>query len=280
MDKEVRIEHYLLQVDRELAGLPVSQRAQVITGIKSHIQDSLQRDELRGVESVLSDLGSPRLVAERYLNFKDALPVRSRRSGRLLKWLAVGTVAFFGAIFILGMTLAWYLSPFLKIGDVVANQVLQGGLDVKGEEDLTDRHVQRIKIPFNTAKIRLGPAESRKLAWDCKAAVRSQPNVDLRGGVLTLDLDVLNFAKCSILLPTGTAVDIQGVNGQMEVESPRDHLNIALNNGRVEIRPDPTRVYDFEVKVKNGLQDFFPRSTNRSAVKVRVNVVNGLVKKE
>lgn len=305
MSKEVRIEHYLLQLDRELQGLPVSQRAEIITEIKSHIYGSLEKDGQRTLESVLSDLGAPRMVAGRYLGTKGVLPKRTNRSARVLKWLAVGTVVFFGAVFILGITLVWYFSPIVKldgergrvtllgglidvdenlgqvkIGNVVANEALHEGLKVKGEEDLSNQHVERIKIPFNTARIKLKPAADRKLKWECKAAAHSPPSVDLHAGVLTLNLDVLNFAKCLIFVPAGPAVDIQGVNGQMEVESPQDHLNIAINNGRVKIKPDPSRVYDFEVKVKNGLQDFFPRSNSKEAVRVKVDVVNGLVKKE
>ncbi|NJL25893.1 MAG: hypothetical protein HC902_12485 [Calothrix sp. SM1_5_4] len=66
----------------------------------------------------------------------------------------------------------------------------------------------------------------------------------------------------------------------MDVKAPAAALDIELNNGKVNIKPDPALAYDFEVRVKNGLQDFFPRSSRGDALKVRVNVTNGMVRKE
>lgn len=304
MNTQLRIEYYLLQLDRGLAALPVSQRAEIVTEIKSHIQDVLTKDPQRDVEAILNDLGSASSVAEKYLASKGMTAQPATRRP-WLKWLAVGTVVAFALIFTAGLSVIWYFSPILRVDQQNGRVVLLGGLidvnekigrvrvgglevndalkessQTKGQDDLTDQNITKIEIPFNTAKLDVSSSSDLTMKWDCKSSGHSQLKTEVTAGVLTLNLDSLNLAKCSISLPAGIATDFHGVNGHMEVDAPRDALNISLTNGKVNIRPDASRVYDFEVQVKNGLQDIFPRSSAKDAVKVKVNVVNGLVKIE
>lgn len=307
MNKDIKIEHYLLQLDRELQGLPVSQRAEIITEIKSHIMDSETKyadNPNHGIDRILQDLGTPQSVAQRYLSAKGVVYSKPRRSGAWVKWLAIGTVAFFGLIFFAGMSAIWYFSPLVKvdeekgrvvllgglidvnekigkvkIGDMEVNGSLDGDFEVTGEQEMTG-NVRSLKIPFNTAKLDLSAATGRKITWDCRATSEAAPEVAVVAGVMTLNLDKLNLAKCTVSIPLGISTEVRGVNGHMDVENPGGPLDIALDNGKVNIKTDPSKVYDFEVKVKNGLQDFFPRSNAKGALKVKVSVVNGLVKKE
>jgi len=304
MNKELKIEFYLQQLDRELHTLPVSQRAEIITEIKSHITDSGEKDPARDIDSILQDLGSPRAVAERYLAIKGVPYARPSRRGPLFKWLAIGTVAFFGMIFVSAMMMIWYFSPVIqvdkemgrvvllgglidvneklgqvKVGDLVVNDAITDGVIVQGEEVMSAA-VRFLKIPFNTAKLDLSVSTDGRLTWNCRAASNASPEVAVVAGVMTLNLDKLNLAKCSVAIPSGLSTEVRGVNGHMDVNSPAGALDIALDNGKVNIHPDPKRVYDFDVKVKNGLKDFFPRSNDKTALKVKVNVINGLVKKE
>ncbi len=308
MNREVKLEHYLLQLDRELKPLPVSRRAEIITEIKAHVIDAeakMTGDPERAIDRVLEDLGSPKMVAHKYLAEKGIAVERPRRrGGAWFKWLAIGTVAFFGLVFFAGMSAIWYFSPLVKIDDEKGRILLLGGLidvnekigqvkigdllvnagggdgvEVKGEETLTGS-VRVLKIPFNTAKLDLSVAAGRKITWDCKAASQTAPEVAVVAGVMTLNLDKLNLVKCAVAVPLGLATEVRGVNGHMDIEKPGGPLDIALDNGKVNIKTDPARTYDFEVKVKNGLKDFFPRSAAKNALKVKVNVINGLVKKE
>lgn len=308
MSDDLKIEYYLQQLDRELRALPVSQRAEIVTEIKSHIRDASDKDPKPDLQQVLNDLGSPRVVAERYLTFKGVAPgsaASSNRPRRVLKWLAVATVASFALIFFLGLSAIWYFSPLIKVdgergrvvllgglidinedlgqvkvGDMVMNDALKKAVNVQGEQDLSGREVRVLKIPFNTAKLEITNSADRKISWDCKAATNVEPKVSVTAGVMTLNLDALSLARCAIALPKGLITQFRGVNGHMEVDAPNGDLDIDLDNGKVEIGTDPARDYDFQVKVKNGLQDFFPRSQAKGALKVKVSVVNGMVKKE
>ncbi len=305
MNKELKIEHYLLQLDRELKALPVSQRAEIITEIKSHIRDLSEQDPARDTDRILSDLGSPQAVAERYLASKGMTIKANKNGSRWFKWLAIGTVGLFAMIFFSGILMVWYFSPLIKVdekagrvvllgglidvneeigqvkvGDMVVNDAFKEGTKVEGQEDLTGKNVHTIKIPFNTAKIEVEASENQMFSWKCKGATKQIPKVEVLAGILTLNLDQLNLAKCTITIPSGSNTEIRGVNGHMDVDYPNGNIDIALTNGKVNVHADPSKIYDFEVKVKNGLQDFFPRSQDKNALKVKVSVVNGLVKKE
>jgi hypothetical protein len=314
MDKELKIEHYLLQLDRELGALPVSQRAEIITEIKSHIRDSSDLDPQRDLDSILRDLGPAKAVAERYLIAKGVLNTANQHvrhggsGGSWFKWLAIGTVAFFAFIFLSGMAAIWYLSPLIKVDEARGRVTLFGGMiDVnkelgqvkvgnitvkdafddkntmqsEGVSELAGHHVKLVRIPFNTAKIEVQTGKSARLTWKCESAHNSaEPKVEITAGVATLNLDSLNLARCLISLPLGMLTEIRGVNGHMDIEKPTASLDIQLSNGKVNVTADPLSTYDFDVNVKNGLQDFFPRSASPDAVKVKISVTNGMVKKE
>lgn len=311
MDKELKIEHYLLQLDRELSALPVSQRAEIITEIKSHIRDAQERDPKRTLESVLEDLGTPRTVAERYLSAKgltgDQRPVR-QGAGPWLKWIAIGTASLFIFSILMGAAALYYFSPFLvvdetkgrvsllggtidlsvdedlsnlRVGGAPVGDAFKDGKKLQGEEDFGGRNVRLLRIPFNSAKLEVYTGQTRRLVWECKSTTLGEtPQVEFNAGIATLNLDALNIAKCTISLPNDLRAELKGVNGKVDVHGLRSDLDIDLSNGKVNIEPDPKRTYDFDVRVKNGLQDFFPRSSAKDAVKVKVNVVNGLVKKD
>ena len=54
MNKELIIEHYLSQLDRELQALPTGQRAEIITEIRSHILESSENNPLKNVQTLLT----------------------------------------------------------------------------------------------------------------------------------------------------------------------------------------------------------------------------------
>lgn len=309
MNTETKIEYYLSQLDRELQSLTVSERAEIVTEIKSHIRESLASESPKPIDVLLHDLGSPRQVAERYLVSKGKPQAPPKRTGRMFKWLAIGTVGFFALIFFAGIMAAIYLRPLVhvdeakgrvtlfgglidvneeigevRVGDLVVNNDLKESVRVRGEESMAGKNIHVINIPFNTASIEVKHGTTDQFSWSCKAAsadeTAPQLQTEVTAGVMTLNLDKLNLAKCEIELPMGMASQFRGVNGHMEVDQPFSNMEIAIDNGKVNIHPDPSKTYDFEVKVKNGLKDFFPRSKQKDAVKVKVSVVNGMVKKE
>lgn len=199
---------------------------------------------------------------------RDSRDERPRRGGKTLSWLAIGTVALFASLFI----------GLIHFGDPLG--AARETVNVSGEEDLAAADVKLIKVPFNNAKLKIESTLGSKVAWSCHTVGAEAIKGQVVAGVFNLNLEALAAAKCFISIPSGMASEFRGVNGRMDVKTPQNAMRISLVNGKVDISLDPHRAYDFDVKVKNGLQDFFPRSGAKDAVKVQVDVVNGLVKKE
>lgn len=299
MDTQLKIEHYLLQVDHELHALPMSQRAEIITEIKSRIR-----------REGLATLGPAKLQAESYLQKKGLTPTAKSRvransspaNSKWRKWLAVSTVGFFAIVFLSGLNLIWAFRPgplrrltrWVHDQGTSDAQLVAGGRapsdafsnpifsPVEGRRKISSKQVRLIRIPFQTAKLDVESSTGSSLSWSCQSnqAQPPQPDFEITAGVATLNLDALVLARCLIHLPIQTRTEIRGVNGHMDVKSPAAGLDIRLLNGKVNVETDPSKDYDFDVRVKNGLQDLFPRSSRADAVKVKISVTNGTVKKE
>lgn len=326
MNKELIIEHYLSQLDRELQALPTGQRAEIITEIRSHILEASERDPSKNVQSILDDMGAPHVVAQKYLAQKG---VKGWTPSPVRNWLrifALGVAGMFALAIFSTVFMIWYFSPLVHVDEAKGRVTLLGGLiDVNestetvkiggmsmkgsitgdsfnikgttsgdsweeyettggsksaGEEDLTASKVKLVKIPFNNAKLEIRTTDTGNFKWSCKNMASANPPITVSAGVLTFDLEKVKMAKCELKLPEGVKAEIKGTNGTLELLKPAAAYDIKVINGKVGIKPDTSRVYDFEVKVVNGLQDEFERSSDKQALKMKVDVVNGVVKKE
>lgn len=312
MNKDLIIEHYLSQLDRELQALPTGQRAEIITEIRSHILDRTAADPTKNIQTILNDMGAPRDVAARYLEQKGIKPWTPSPARNFIKWTAISVAAIFAFMIFATFASIWYFSPLIKVDEKEGRvQILGGMIDVKdmdmhiststheegegqgysirltdggskseGEEDLASKAVHLIRIPFNTAKVEVSSSSEKKFKWECKNTGSNPPPLSVAAGVLTFDLNKVNMAKCDVTVPEAVKLELNGVNGALEVDEPLSDLDIKVTNGKVTIKPDSSKVYDFEVKVLNGSHDNFARSENKQALKVKVDVVNGVVRKE
>ncbi len=322
MNKELILEHYLSQLDRELQALPTGQRAEIITEIRSHILDKSAADANQTMQNILNGMGSPKEVAARYLEQKGVKPWTPSPARNWLKWIAISFAAMVAFVIVSTIATIWYFSPLISVdekagrvtllGGVIdvnekTGEVKVGGIHVKedidlqisskdndytfrmnngganrseGERDLSGQNVRLIKIPFNTAKIAVVVGLDGKFKWDCKNMGSNPPPLTINAGVMTFDLNKVSMAKCELSVPEAVKVELKGVNGSLSLDEPRSDLDIHVTNGKIGIRPDRSKVYDFEVKVLNGMHDNFDRSSDKQALKVKVDVVNGVVKKE
>ena len=119
MNKDVIIEHYLSQLDRELNALPVGERAEIVTEIRSHILEASAQNPDRKIHQILEDLGSAQSVAQKYLAQKgvpySAPGVSPMRT--VVKWMAIG----FGGLMVLSVVsvfaMVWFFTPIISIDE-------------------------------------------------------------------------------------------------------------------------------------------------------------------
>lgn len=81
MTNDSRLDDYLTKLERLLMLFSVSDRAEIILEIKSHVHSALARDPNTQMDSILSALGEPEFVANRYLMERGMKPAKPEAMG-------------------------------------------------------------------------------------------------------------------------------------------------------------------------------------------------------
>lgn len=285
----------------------MSERAEIITEIKSHILEAERKAPEKSLSAILEDLGSPEQVANRYLmerGLKIAPQPKSRTWAPVVKWLTIGTLGICSLVVVFLMFVIWKFSPVIQIdGDKETVSVLGGLIHIDGKEGKVkigastlngDEHAQQfegkkelkapekysLQINFTNAKLELTNSLGNDLSWTCKMAGAPGDVFKENKTLLTLDLSTALGSKCSLSLPKGMTVALKGANGRLAIEKPRYHLDVLVSNGKVTLLPDPELAYQFDMKVTNGKVDYFPSKEDPKAYKVAIHLTNGVIQKE
>ncbi len=134
MATDSRLEAYLSQLDRALGPIPVSERSEIITEIKSHILSAKEKDAQASLESLMHSLGEPESVANRYLIERGLKPGKPSKSP-MIKWLVIGFLGTFALILLFGLVALWKFSPIFSIDEKADRVTVLGGLiDIDGKK--------------------------------------------------------------------------------------------------------------------------------------------------
>jgi hypothetical protein len=305
MKTESKLESYLSTLDKSLGPIQVSERAEIVTEIKSHVLEAQQRDPSQSLESVLAALGEPEQVASRYLLERGLKPVKPAKRS-IIKWLVIGFLGTFGLILTFVLVLIFKFSPLIQVDDNKEHVTLLGGLievngksgdvrigqskftdngdgNFRGFEVVTPEEVSEIFIPFTNAKFILENSDDQSFQWDCKTkgsgpALTNPPKPENK--VLKIDLQNTFSAKCDFKIPAKMAVKITGNNLKMDVQRPHYHLDLDAQNGKVELSPDTEQKYHFNMKVKNGKLDTFDSTNKAGALQISISLINGIISKD
>ena len=68
------LEKYLRKLDRCLENISVSEKAEIITEIRCHVLETQEREPEKSIQEILSALGEPETVANKYLMEKGQSP--------------------------------------------------------------------------------------------------------------------------------------------------------------------------------------------------------------
>jgi hypothetical protein len=305
MKTESKLESYLSTLDKSLGPIQVSERAEIVTEIKSHVLEAQQRDPSQSLDSVLAALGEPEQVASRYLLERGLKPVKPAKRS-IIKWLVIGFLGTFALILTFIVVLIFKFSPLIQVDDSKEHVSLLGGLievngkngDVRiGQSKFSDHgeshfrgskivkpeEVSEIFIPFTNAKFTLENSDDQSFQWDCKAEGPVTEPADSptpENKVLKIDLQNTLAAKCNFKIPAKMAVKITGNNLKMNVQRPHYHLDLDAQNGKVELSPDTEKKYHFNIKVKNGKLDTFDSTNEVGALQISISLMNGVVGKD
>lgn len=301
MTSDPRLESYLSSLEQVLKPFPVSDRAEIVTEIKSHVLSTLERDPQTRLDTVLAALGEPETVANRYLMERGLKPTQPPISP-VVKWLVIGFLGTFAMLLIFAGIIVTRFTPLLHVDDSEDRVSLFGGMievDGKNGKVLVNGSFgdawegarrsfdgsyaitkgQSIAVKFGNGKINVVNSDDSKLSWNCSTR-KSQtppqsPTTDKDG--VALDLSALSWVKCELSIPENTKLLINGSNGKIEFNEPRFSLAANITNGKVGIHPDEDKAYRYDVGVTNGMTDSFTSSDKADAYTVSIHVANGKI---
>jgi hypothetical protein len=303
MSIEPKLEAYLNALDRALGQIPISDRAEIITEIKSHVLDSQKKHPEQDIDLVLNSLGEPETVANRYL-LERGLKVGKPTKTPMVKWLTIG---FLGTLSISVSLLAlvlWKFTPIISVDNEKDRVVILGGLidihgkskkshfgsglDVRGKENETNidgskeigKSVQQILVSFNNGIFKITSEKQNEIKWQCQGTGQDIPILSEYQETLKLAFDKMEGAVCHIQLPSNIKLDIQGVNGQIEIFKPKSGVDVQLENGKIHFEPDSQLKYKYQIQVENGYAESFFSSDSKDAISVKLNLKNGSIRKK
>ncbi|MEQ1876723.1 MAG: DUF1700 domain-containing protein, partial [Bdellovibrionia bacterium] len=244
MSIPTRLEAYLNVLNKSLGPIPLSDRSDIITEIKSHVLEAMERDPSLSLEKLLQSLGEPESVANKYLLERGLKPSKPPRRP-MMQWLVVGAVSTIAMILLFVTFVIWRFTPIIDVNEKEGRVQLLGGLisvdedssfnfgngdinfssdarKISGSYTLKTPAKAEIQIPFTNGKIDLQTSDDNTLSWKCTAYDGASPAaVTEKGGRYVLDFSQARGMKCDISIPANTTVSLNGANGKVDIEKPR-----------------------------------------------------------
>lgn len=300
MSKNQKLENYLSSLEKALGKISVSERADIITEIKSHVLDAMESDENTTVEQILKSLGEPETVANRYLLERGLKPVR-RPAHPILKWLTFGFLGTLALVLVFSAFVIAKFSPIVEISD--ERIVLLGGLiDIDGKNEslkignklkLSDslgKHLsegiytldelksKKLNIVFSNARLDIEGTEGKAFEWKCQhSGEKNALNFEIGEEANVLSLRNMKKLECQIKVPEEMKAFVKGTNAKIALNRPLSDTSVDISNGDVQITEDPNMSYQFKTHVNNGSMDDFQSSTDAKAIAIDIRVINGRI---
>ena len=297
MPLDDRLEHYLARLDRSLTAISVSDRADIVTEIKSHILSALEREPKPSLDSVLAALGEPETVANHYLLERGLKPGKPPVSP-IVKWIVIGFLGTMATLVILVALLLKAAGPVIKVSDKEDRVTLLGGfIDIdgkKGTVKIGDSFIDsgnaktekfqgsypaksgdKLTMKFGNGNVTLDTGTEWK--WDCRGILDDKGQPAAKAS--TLDLSAIDHLRCLVTFPKGVSAELEGQNGKIYVDKPEFNLDADLENGRANVTPNEGTKYAFDFSVRNGKSQT-PPSDTKPDYKLRIQVGNGKISVE
>ncbi|MCX6111920.1 MAG: DUF1700 domain-containing protein [Proteobacteria bacterium] len=148
-----KLENYLVRLEKSLGPISVSEKAEIITEIKSHVLEAQSRDNTKSTDSILASLGEPEQVASKYLMERGLEPKKPPKHP-IVKWIILGFLGTISLILITFLIVLWKFTPIVKVSDdevkllggVVTVEDSHTGISTSEEKD--DDVDTSVKTPF------------------------------------------------------------------------------------------------------------------------------------
>lgn len=302
MKPSVQLENYLALLERSLGTIAISEKAEIITEIKSHVLEAQDREPSQSIDSILASLGTPEQVANRYL-LERGLTVTKPPKHPIVKWLVIG---FLGTMLLSILSigaLIWKFSPLVEIDEEKGRFSVLGGLididgsssmvvgfdpsninegdsfKISGNKDLK-KSPYKVDIQFSNASFNFKPARKKiRLEWECKGHGTLSPSdlISHLPGETRFQFEKTNGVKCTFLIPKGKAIFVNGANGKLKFKDIESPVTAEVLNGVISFQPAPDKEYQYKSSVKLGVLDSFPESKAPNSIPIQLSVGSGKI---
>jgi hypothetical protein len=276
MALDPRLENYLATLHRALLSLPLSDRADIVMELKSHVLASLEKNPDGSLDDILQSLGEPEQVASRYLLERGLAPMKPPISP-IVKWLVIGFLGTLGFILFGLIMMIYALSPLISVNEKEGKVSILGGwisVDEKagtfrmgsnrgersfGEEKILGSEkvvpTQKIVIDFGNGKIRLINSANTDLTWECQMRHSRESSTPIAVSTkeeVQVVLDDPAIESCIVSIPNEQSVALEAEVGMVEVQEPLFSLQADLDVGRIKVQPKDGTAYSIIGKVGIG----------------------------
>ncbi len=299
MTQNNTLNNYLDRLEKSLGQISVSDRAEIILEIKSHIDEAQEAGG--NLDEILSSLGEAETVANRYL-LERGLATHKAPKHPIVKWLMIGFLGTFGIACLSLIVLISQFTPLIKVDEKEGRvQILGGLIDVQekgGKFKIGDTVIehdqenfefkgslpvnskQKVSMNFNNVKADLATSSDELFHWDCKLDEESQnkPVVASSDTEIVFDLGEVKGASCKIEIPSQSQSKFIGKNGKVTYIEPKFGVDLELNNGKVSFSLDKNKGYVSDFSITNGTKPENLYSNDKlGAVHLQAKVTNGKI---
>ena len=299
MNRDPRLERYLSTLESALKPFPVSDRAEIITEIKSHVYAALERDPQATIDGILAALGEPEIVANRYLLERGMKPAKPPISP-IVRWMVIGFLGTFAMVLLFSAFVIAQFSPIVKVDEKTNKvEVLGGMIKIDGDnENISIRGVfdidghqfagaqslkdgDTIDVKFSNGRVDVETNDESSLSWECKGGGSSQsPTPTSTDGMMSLDLTPLKGVRCDLSVPKNAKLKLAGGNGKISVNAAAFDAKLELDRGHVAFGAADGIDFQYDVKVDMGRTDSFQSASSPGAHLAKIHVGSGRISNE
>ena len=242
MNTPAKLESYLVKLDKSLGPIAISERADIVTEIRSHVLEAQRQDETQTIESILASLGEPEQVANRYLLERGLKPQKAPKHP-IVKWLIIGFLGTLSICVFFVLIIIWKFTPIIKVDEEKGRVIILGGLidvnekaghvkvgsisvnddsedeQISGSVDIDIKKAPKIEVLFANGKMGFENSHNNQLVWKCHGA-NSENVMENEKGLTRLNFKKVANVKCAVDIPKGIYLIVDGGNGKTDFEEP------------------------------------------------------------
>lgn len=136
---------------------------------------------------------------------------------------------------------------------------------------INTQDINKLLVTVNNGHLILNNSPSPDLIWECLEPVQHT----YQDQNLILNLNKNN--QCHIHLPSKLGYKFEVQNGLIQIHDPKYNLELELDKGQVQLKPDELISYKIDVDVAHGVAEVFESETQNFEYLIKIRVNQGMI---